>query len=131
MVMLWPWESFFRHRIHVVYAISYMPICNGLLIIALTDRVYHLNIENTLALRAYTLHEDGTDRLYRNIGNKTTNQRSWTSENSDVFDFTATKVWNQSQSQAQTLFRKLQEWRWKLQEQIWWLRLVMFEVVCG
>lgn len=69
MLMIWPWESFFSHRIHVVYAISYMPLCNGLIYTALTIGVYLLNVEDTVYGRVYTIHVDGTDRLYQTSKN--------------------------------------------------------------
>ena len=65
--MLWPWEYFFRHRIHGVHTIACTPVCNGLLYIAVTNLTYHLHLEDTVPCKVYTLHGDVTDRQYRSV----------------------------------------------------------------
>lgn len=50
-----------------VYTTAYMPVSNGWLFIALTNRAYHLNLEDTVSGTVYTLHGDVTDRQYRNV----------------------------------------------------------------
>jgi len=50
-----------------VHTITYMPVCNGLLYIALANRACHLNLEDTVSGTVYTVHGDATDTQYRNF----------------------------------------------------------------